>query len=91
MLYCTKIFWQEKKSFEDCKNKPAFISKEEMADYIGMGFRNFKLVGRGLPQGLVLDSYMYYLVKDTDQLFIRNQIEKRLSDIAKKRAMAGRR
>ena len=82
---------QEKKSFDDCKNKPAFISKEEMADYIGMGFRNFKLVGRGLPQGLVLDSYMYYLVKDTDKLFIRNQIEKRLSDIAKKRAMAGRR
>lgn len=76
---------QEKKSFSDCKNKPAFISKEQMKDYIDMGFRNFKLVGRGLPQSLVLDSYMYYLVKDSDEDFIYGQITKRLADIAAKR------
>lgn len=57
---------QEKKSFADCMNKPAFISKEQLRDYIDMGFRNFKLVGRGLPQSLVLDSYMYFLVKESE-------------------------
>lgn len=82
---------QEKKSFEDCKNKPAFISKEQMKDYIDMGFRNFKLVGRGLPQELVLDSYLYYLVKDGEEDFIRNQINKRLAEINAKKMAARKR
>ncbi|SFB97788.1 hypothetical protein [Butyrivibrio sp. YAB3001] len=82
---------QEKKTFEDCKNKPAFISREQMKDYINLGFRNFKLVGRGLPQNLVLDSYMYYLVKEDSQEFIRNQIVKRLTEIAQLREKAKKR
>jgi hypothetical protein len=34
---------------------------------------------------------MYFLVKETDQVFIRNQINKRLAEIAEKRAAARRR
>ena len=79
---------QEKKSFEDCKKKPAFISKEEMPEYIDAGFRNFKLVGRGLPQALVLDSYFYYLVKEDSHDFIKRQLGKRLAELAEKRAQA---
>jgi hypothetical protein len=82
---------QERKSFSDCMNKPAFITKEQMKDYIDMGFRNFKLVGRGLPQDLVLDSYLYFLVKDGEEEFIRTQINKRLAEINAKKMAARRR
>lgn len=82
---------QEKKSFADCMNKPAFITREQMQGYIDHGFRNFKLVGRGLPQSLVIDSYIYYLVKDDSSDFIRNQIMKRLDEIAAKRSQCKKR
>ena len=62
-----------------------------MKEYIDMGFMNFKLVGRGLPQSLVLDSYLYYLVKDGEEDFIRNQINKRLQEIEAKKMAARRR
>jgi collagenase-like PrtC family protease len=77
---------QERKSFEDCKKRPAFISKEELQEYRARGFQNFKLVGRGLPQSLVMDSYLYYLVKEEEQEFIKNQIAKRLTALAEERA-----
>ncbi|MBR1862191.1 MAG: hypothetical protein IJ796_10120 [Lachnospiraceae bacterium] len=82
---------QATKSFEDCMKRPAFISDEEIGSYIERGFENFKLVGRGLPQSLVIDSYIYYLVKFDKQEFIRNQINKRLADIAAKQQAARRR
>lgn len=68
-------------SFEECKKRPAFISNEEIGDYIDKGFVNFKLVGRGLPKEMVLDSYMYYLVKDEHREFIRNKIEKTMATL----------
>ena len=46
---------------------------------------NFKLVGRGLPKEMVLDSYMYYMVKDEHREFIRNKIEKTLVALTGKR------
>lgn len=76
---------QEKKTFADCMNKPAFISRNQMHDYINRGFRNFKLVGRGLPQSVVVDSYMYFLVKEDRQVFVKGELGKRLLDKAKKR------
>ena len=76
---------QEKKTFADCKNKPAFISKEQIKDYIDRGFKNFKLVGRGLPQSVVLESYMYFLVKEDSQQFVKDLINKRLTYIAEQR------
>ncbi len=62
-----------------------------MKDYIDMGFRNFKLVGRGLPQELVLDSYLYFLVKDGAEEFIKNQINKRLAEINARKMAARKR
>ena len=55
---------------------------KEVKDGYGM---NFKLVGRGLPKEMVLDSYMYYLVKDEHREFIRNKIEKTLVALTGKR------
>ena len=82
---------QQSKSFDDCMKRPAFISKEDMSSYIDRGFRNFKLVGRGLPQSLVMDSYIYYLVKDDKQDFIRNQMNKKFAEIAAAQQAAKRR
>ncbi len=79
---------QNKKSFEDCKQRPAFISNEQMKEYIDRGFINFKLVGRGLPPALVLDSYLYYLVNDADREFIRGRVQKKLEEINSSRAAA---
>ena len=76
---------QQKKSFQDCKNRPAFISKEALSDYIDRGFENFKLVGRGLPIELVMESYLYYLVREEEQEFIRREITKSLQNAAMKR------
>ncbi|MBR3515218.1 MAG: hypothetical protein IKO10_02595 [Lachnospiraceae bacterium] len=77
---------QQKKSFQDCMKRPAFISKEALAGYIDRGFENFKLVGRGLPMDLVLESYLYYLVKEEEQEFIRREITRTLQDAQMKRA-----
>lgn len=70
-----------KPSFEECQKRPAFISNEEIGSYIERGFTNFKIVGRGLPQEMVLDSYLYYLVKDEERDFIRKKIENTLASI----------
>lgn len=68
-------------SFKECMKRPSFISNEEIGSYIDKGFVNFKLVGRGLPQDMVIDSYIYYLVKDEEQDFIRKQIAKEMGAI----------
>lgn len=71
-------------SFAECMKRPAFISNEEIGAYIDKGYVNFKLVGRGLPQEMVLDSYMYYLVKDEHREFIRNKIVKTMNSLLKR-------
>ncbi len=68
-------------SFAECKKRPAFISKEEIKSYIDRGFENFKLVGRGLPKEMVLESYLYYLVKDEYTEFIKDKIDKAFAGI----------
>lgn len=68
-------------SFKECMKRPSFISNEEIESYIDKGFVNFKLVGRGLPQEMVIESYLYYLVKDDERDFIRGRIDKALSSI----------
>ena len=82
---------QKTKDFAQCMKRPAFISKEEIGSYIDRGYVNFKLVGRGLPRELVLESVLYYLVKDEDRDFIKRNIEKRLIEAMQKKASAGRR
>lgn len=71
-------------SFKECKKRPAFISKEEINGYIDKGFENFKLVGRGLPMEMVIDSYMYYLVKDGEEEFIKNRLKTILNKLSAK-------
>lgn len=64
----------EKRSFQECMKRPAFVSLEKVEKYMERGFRNFKIVGRGLPKQFVLDSYLYYLVKDEYREFVNGVI-----------------
>lgn len=68
-------------TFDLCMKRPAFISNEEITSYIDRGYVNFKLVGRGLPEELLKDSYLYYLVKEEDREFIKGKINKDLSTL----------
>lgn len=68
-------------SFAECKKRSSFISNEEIDGYIERGYTNFKIVGRGLPQDMVLESYLYYLVKEEEREFIRNKIDKTMASI----------
>ncbi len=61
----------DKRTFAECMKRPAFMRVEEVEQYIKRGFRNFKIVGRGLPKQFVLDSYVYFMVKEGLQDFIR--------------------
>lgn len=76
----------EKRSFDECKQRPAFISNEEIGSYINRGYVNFKIVGRGLPPNMVKESYLYYLVKDESRKFIREKMDNTLANIAKAQA-----
>lgn len=62
------------RKFSECQDRPAFISKEEIQSYIDRGYVNFKIVGRGMPMDFVIDSYLYYLVKEEAQDFVREKI-----------------
>ena len=68
-------------SFAECKKRPSFISNEEIDGYIERGYTNFKIVGRGLPQDMVLESYLYYLVKEEEREFIHNKIDKTMASL----------
>lgn len=65
----------KERTFRECMDRPAFISREEIQSYIERGFVNFKIVGRGMPQKFVIESYLYYLVKEEEQSFVRKQID----------------
>lgn len=69
--------------FEECKNRPAFISKEQINEYAERGFVNFKIVGRGLPMDFAKEAYLYYLVKDEYRDFIRKKLDSTLADLAR--------
>lgn len=74
-----------KPSFDICRTRPAFIAADEVPCYADRwGYRNFKLVGRGLPKELVLDSYVYYLVKEEYRDEMRGKIEKQLAKLGAK-------
>lgn len=64
----------EKRTFEECMKRPSFMTTEEVDRYIDRGFANFKIVGRGLPQQFVLDSYVYFLAKEEHRDFVRGHI-----------------
>lgn len=74
---------QNMRNFSECMKRPSFLSTEDVEKYVEMGYVNFKLVGRGLPEQMVKDSYLYYLVKDEYRDMIREKMDKTLGDIAK--------
>lgn len=63
------------RSFAECMTRPAFISNGQIGDYIGRGYVNFKIAGRGMPVDYVKDSYLYFLVRDEHREFIRKKID----------------
>lgn len=63
-----------KPSFAECRKRPQFIGNDTINDYIDRGYVNFKLVGRGLPIEMVVESYLYYLVNDADRSFVKEKI-----------------
>ena len=73
-----------KPSFSEIKKRPAFLTADEIGSYAERGYRNFKLVGRGLPLELVKESYLYYLVKEKDRPFIKDRLEKTLARLTGK-------
>ncbi len=68
-------------SFAEIKTRPTYIGNEDIGAYIDRGYVNFKLVGRGLPQEFVRQSYLYYLVKDEDRDFIEKKLNATLSKL----------
>lgn len=75
----------KKPSFKEAMSRPSFISADEITSYIDRGYCNFKLVGRGLPMELVIDSYIYYLVKKEHQDFIREKLTKTVGQLMNRR------
>lgn len=65
---------KKKPVFEECKSRPSFIGNDIINQYIDRGYRNFKLVGRGLPIEMVIDSYVYYLAKEECASKVKNII-----------------
>lgn len=49
--------------YENLKNNSAVIKKEELQNYINMGFKHFKIEGRTNNIIDVIESYLYYMVK----------------------------
>lgn len=67
----------KKPSLSECMKRPAFVSADEVTEYADRwGYRNFKLVGRGLPQDMVIESYIYYLIRDE----YREEMKKKVTD-----------
>ncbi|MBQ2576259.1 MAG: hypothetical protein II566_03225 [Lachnospiraceae bacterium] len=71
------------RKFDECKERPAFISNEQIGSYIDRGFVNFKIAGRGMPVDYVKDSYLYFLVKDEHRQFIREKVDLLLQRMSK--------
>ena len=54
---------------------PAFIGIQDITStYLPMGFKNFKLEGRGLGSAVVLEFFLYYMTKPEYQLQVREAI-----------------
>lgn len=75
----------KKPSFAESMDRPAFISREDIGSYIDRGYVNFKLVGRGLPLEMVVDSYVYYLVKEEEQEYMKKKIYATLEKLTGRR------
>lgn len=71
------------RAFAECMDRPAFITNEQIGDYIDKGFVNFKIAGRGMPLDYVKDSYLYFLVRDEHKAFIQEKVDLLLERMSK--------
>ena len=69
-----------RRNFNECMKRPAFISNEEIDSYIERGYVNFKIVGRGLTQEYLMESYLYFLVKEDSRDYIRMKMNQMIAD-----------
>lgn len=61
--------------FSKAMQNPAFIGTDDiMNTYLPMGFRHFKIEGRGLGSALILEFLLYYLTKPQYHLIVREEI-----------------
>jgi len=72
-----------KRGFSESMKRPSFISNEEIDSYIERGYVNFKIVGRGLSPEFLMDSYVYFLVKEEAREFIKNKMQQILADLTR--------
>lgn len=63
--------------------RPSFMTNEDVDRYAKMGYKNFKIVGRGANKQFVIDSYIYFLVKEEHRDFIRNYFMSSLARFAR--------
>ncbi len=80
----------QQRTFQECMQRPAFITNEQIGSYIEKGFCNFKIAGRGMPQDYVKESYLYFLVKEEHKGFIRDKIEGLLAQFQAAQQRSGR-
>ena len=72
---CTAPGAGEGYRFSKAMENPGFIGIRDIVHtYLPMGFRHFKIEGRGLGSALVLEFLLYYLTKPEYQLKIREEI-----------------
>ena len=69
-----------RRNFSECMKRPAFISNEEIDSYIERGYVNFKIVGRGLTQEYLMESYLYFLVKEEARDYIKMKMNQMIAD-----------
>lgn len=61
--------------FSKAMENPGFIGTEDIQKrYMPLGFRDFKIEGRGLGSALVLEFLLYYMVKPTYHIHVREAI-----------------
>lgn len=65
----------KERTFAQCMQRPSFLTNADIERYAERGFVNFKIAGRGMPVDYVKESYLYFLVKEEHQDFIREKID----------------
>ena len=72
---CTAPAAGEGYRFSRAMKNPGFIGIHDIVHtYLPMGFRHFKIEGRGLGSALMLEFLLYYLTKPEYQLKVREEI-----------------
>lgn len=69
------------RTFKGCMNRPQFMSIKDIEEYAAKGFRNYKIVGRGLSQEFYIDSLIYFLVKPEERELMRRHINGMLAKL----------